>query len=102
MNVRLLGAAQVEVIDAADDYDQQSNGVGDRFLAAVDALVARLTTHPRLYGKVPRAPRGHEIRQARIPGFLYGSTYEVTATELIILSVTHARSVRQPWRRRFP
>lgn len=102
MKVRLLGAAQVEVIDAGDAYEQQSPGVGDQFLAAVDTLVARLTRHPRLYGRVSRAPRGHEIREARVPGFLFVAVYEVTATEVVILSVTHARSVRQPWRRRLP
>jgi plasmid stabilization system protein ParE len=102
VNVRLLAAAQIEVIDAADAYDQLSPGTGDRFLVAMDDLVARLTAHPRMYGCVSRAPSGHEIRRARIPGFLYTAVYEVTATEVIILSVTHARSVRQPWRRRLP
>ena len=102
MNVRLLAAAQIEVIDAADEYDQQSPGVGDRFLAAVDALVASLTAHPRMYGRVSRAPRNHEVRQAQVPGFLYVAVYQVTSTEVVILSVTHARSARQTWRRRLP
>jgi plasmid stabilization system protein ParE len=102
VNVRLLVAAQIDVLDAADEYDQQSPGAGDRFIAAVDDLVARLTTHPRMYGRVARAPRRHEIRQARVGGFLYIAVYLVTATEVVILSVAHARSVRKPWRSRLP
>jgi plasmid stabilization system protein ParE len=102
VNVRILGPAQAEVIDAADAYDQQSPGTGARFFQAVDDLVARLTTQPRMYGRVPRAPRGHAVRRALLPGFLYTAVYLVTATEVIILSVTHARSIRQPWRRRLP
>jgi plasmid stabilization system protein ParE len=102
VNVRLLAAAQIDVLDAADEYDQQSPGAGDRFITAVDDMVARLTTHPRMYGRIARAPRRHEIRQARIRGFLYVAVYLVTATEVVILSVTHARSARNPWRRRLP
>jgi hypothetical protein len=64
--------------------------------------VQSLATHPRIYGRVARAPRGREIRQTRVPRFHALITYEVTATEVIILSVTPARSTRQPWRRRLP
>jgi plasmid stabilization system protein ParE len=102
VNVRLLGAAQAEVIDAADAYDQRSPGVGARFFTAIDDLIARLTVHPRMYGRVARAPHGHDVREARVPGFLYVVVYEVTATEVLILSVTHARSRQNPWRRRLP
>jgi plasmid stabilization system protein ParE len=100
VNVRLLGAALAEAIEAADWYDQQTPGLGVRFPAALDTLVAILTTHPRVYGRVRRAPAGREVREAMIPGFLYTAVYEVTATELVILSVTHARSRRRPWRGR--
>lgn len=81
MNVRLLAAAQIEIIDTADVYEQQSAGGGARFLAAIDDLVADLTAHPRIYGRVARSPRGHEIRRARVPDFMYIVVYEVTATE---------------------
>ena len=102
MNVRLLAAARVDAIDLADAYNQRSAGLGGRFLAAVDALVATLTTHPRLYGRVPRSPAGREVRQTLVPGFLITAVYEVTSTEVLILSLTHARSTQQPWRRRLP
>jgi hypothetical protein len=42
------------------------------------------------------------VRVARVGRFLVLMTYEVAATEVIILSVTHARSARQTWRRRLP
>jgi len=43
VNVRILGVALVEAIDAADRYDQQTPGLGTRFLAALDVLVSNLT-----------------------------------------------------------
>jgi hypothetical protein len=92
----------VDATDWADWYNQQAPGLGDRFLAAVDALVATLTAHPRLYGRVPRGPAGREVRQALVPGFLIRAVYEVTPNEVLVVSLTHARSARQPWRQRLP
>jgi plasmid stabilization system protein ParE len=102
VNVRLLGVAQAEALDAADWYDRQTTGVSDRFLFALDTLVANLTAHPRMYGRVGYAPAGREVRRAQIPGFLFLVVYEIRATEVVILSITHARSVRQRWRGRLP
>jgi hypothetical protein len=102
VNVRLLGAAQIDALDVADAYNQQTVGVGDRFLAAVDALVATLTTLPRLYGRLPRSPAGREVRVALVPGFPIIAVYEVTPNEVLVVSFTHARSTRQTWRRRLP
>jgi plasmid stabilization system protein ParE len=102
MNVRLLGAAWSDAFDVAEWYDQQSSGTGDRFLAAIDQLVDDLARHPRLYGRVNRPPRGREIRQAPVPGFQYLATYEIIGNEVVVLSVTHGRSRRQPWRQRLP
>ena len=101
MNVQILGVAQAEVLDAADWYDQQTSGTGARFLTALDDLVAELTHHPRRFSRVSRPPLGRDIRRAQFRGFPFTAVYEVTA-EVLILSVTHARSVRQPWRRRLP
>jgi plasmid stabilization system protein ParE len=102
MNHRFLTEAFWDMIALADWYEDQTPGRGDQFTDATEAHAATLAAQPRLYGRVRRAPRGREIRQTLVPGFLVLMTYEVAATEITILSVTHARSVRQPWRRRLP
>jgi plasmid stabilization system protein ParE len=102
MNARLLGAARVDIIDAADWYERQTAGLGGRFFAAVDRAVERISRFPRVGGRVPRSPRGREVREVIVSGFPFLLTYEVTRNELIVLSVVHARSVRRPWRRRLP
>jgi plasmid stabilization system protein ParE len=88
-------------MEVADALDQQTPGMGDRFLAAIDTLVANITAHPRMYGRVRRAPAGREIREALVPTFQYVAVYEVT-DEAVILSVTHARRSRRQWRPRLP
>lgn len=100
MNVRLLGAAQADVLDAAEWYEQQSVGLGDRFFAAVDRTVERIGRFPRVGWRVQRSPRGRENREVVVSGFPFLLAYEVSSSELVVLSVTHGRSVRRPWRGR--
>jgi plasmid stabilization system protein ParE len=102
VKVRVLGIAQAEALEAADWYDLQTFGVGDRFLAALDKLVEILIAHPRMYGRVGHAPAGREVRRAKLPGFLFMAFYEIRAAAILILSITHARSISQSWRVRLP
>jgi plasmid stabilization system protein ParE len=102
VTARLIGPAWVDAIDLADWYDQQTPGVGAAVLKAVDDLVAALSTHPRLYGRLAGAPRGRELRQGVLSGFPIVFVYEVRLNEVIVVSLTHARSIRQTWRRRLP
>jgi plasmid stabilization system protein ParE len=100
VNVRLLGAAQADVIDAADWYERQSVGLGDRFFAAVDRTVERIGWSPRSGWRVQRAPRGREIRETVVSGFPFLLAYEITTNEIVVLSVTHGRRTLRPWRGR--
>jgi plasmid stabilization system protein ParE len=102
MNFRFAPGAQLDLFDLVDWYDAQHAGSGTRFAAAFQALIVQLLANPRAYGRVARAPRNREVREAPVPGFLVVVTYEVTTTEVIILAVTHARAARRPWRRRLP
>lgn len=100
MNPRSLPEATWDVIEIADWYDQRSAGLGTRFRSRLDALVARLCLHPRMYGRIRNAPRGRDVPVAMMNGFPFLVHYEVTPTEVVILSVTHARANRRTWRRR--
>ena len=100
MTVRLLAEAADDVAELADWYDQLRGGLGVRFRASIGRLVGTLGTHPRLFGRVRGAPRGRELRIATTHRFRAKVVYEVTATEIVILSIVHARSNRRPWRNR--
>jgi plasmid stabilization system protein ParE len=102
MNFRFAPGARGDLFDLADWYEAQTTGAGVRLAAAFDDTLRRVLVNPRMYGRVARAPRGHDVRVARVGRFLVLMTYEVAATEVIILSVTHARSARRTWRRRLP
>lgn len=102
MTSRLLPTAQLEALDAADWYDQRAAGLGAQFLTALDDLVRTLEQFPQLYPRAAGTPSRREIREAPITGFPWLVTYELTTGEVVVLSVTHGHSVRQPWRTRRP
>lgn len=90
-----------DIYTAAGWLDDLNAGAGDPFLDAVDRCAADLLQRPRQFQRVNRPPRGREVRYGLIPG---GSnfviTYEVTAAQIVVWSVGHAKQRSQPWRRR--
>jgi plasmid stabilization system protein ParE len=102
MNFRFAPGARFDLFDLVDWYEAKHTGSGTRFATAFDDTLNSILAQPQMYGRINRAPRGREVGVARVGQYLVLLTYEVTATEVIILSVTHARSNLNPWRRRLP
>ncbi len=102
MTYRFLAPARVEFDTAVDWYDAQQPGLGDDFITEVSAAVQRVVSNPRAYPAARRVPAGREVRIAPVHRFEYLISYEVTATEVIVVSVTHGKRGRQTWRGRLP
>lgn len=100
MTPRLTAGAHSDIADLASFFEARHPGDAARFTADFNALIGRLLARPRLYAPVYRPPRGREIREGMTTTFPVRVVYEVAPTAVVILSVTHARSKRQPWRRR--
>jgi plasmid stabilization system protein ParE len=100
MNPRLLPGAADDIAEIVDWLDQRPLRLGTRFRTALNTLANRLCQFPHSCPRVGRAPRGHEVRVARVRRFKYLVHYEVTATEVVILSVTHAHRRSAAWRQR--
>ena len=47
--VYFLSVAEAELLDAQDWYDERAVGLGDRFFAAVDALLPRIGDKPQQF-----------------------------------------------------
>jgi plasmid stabilization system protein ParE len=88
--VRLL--ARLQIAEAADWYDSQSIGAGDKFLHALDSRVEAICQNPYQYQSL----RG-ELRRATLRPFPYMVIYAVQGDEVVILRCIHGRRDPRQW-----
>lgn len=100
MNVRTPLDARLDAFDAADAYESKVPGLGRRFLAAVNDAVQKISFQPRGYSLAARTPAGREVRFRKVNRFSYVIYYEVTAADVVVLAIVHARRHQRVWRRR--
>ncbi len=102
MTYRFLDEARADLDDAAAWYESRQTGLGGDVIAEVYAAVARVVASPLAYPKVSGCPRGREVRVVIPYRFDFLVVYETTPAEVVIVSVTHARRARNPWKQRLP
>ncbi|MBI2300110.1 MAG: type II toxin-antitoxin system RelE/ParE family toxin [Armatimonadetes bacterium] len=95
MTIRLLAVAEVELEEAVDYYNSQSEGLGYEFAAEVRQTLARIAEHPEAWH--PLSPRTRRCRMRRFP---YGVVYQVRGPEILVAAVMHLRRAPDSWRRR--
>ena len=82
---RRLPPAVADITSAAEWYDDQQQGLGDEFVAEVDAVIKSLPDNPYLH-----AVRFADVRCARLKRFKkYGVYYFIWHDEVIVFSVFH-------------
>ena len=93
---RRLLPAVADIIAAAEWYDDQRAGLGDEFVAEVDAVVSSLAKVPLIH-----AVRFADVRCARLKRFRpYGVFFYLWQGEVIVFSVFHASRHPQVVQRR--
>jgi plasmid stabilization system protein ParE len=77
--------AENELLEARNWYESRSNGLGDRFVGAVDVLMDRIVANPLAF------PRVHgETRRAVLKRFPYAMYFRLEAEHIVMLSI-HGR-----------
>ena len=71
--LEIRGEADEEIFEAYSWYEQQSQGLGDRFIAALEAIFHKITNSPHHY-KVARSV----FRQASVRSFPFIVYFEIT------------------------
>jgi toxin ParE1/3/4 len=56
-------AARAEMIDAQDWYENESLGLGRRFLAAVEVVIERMSDNPRQFPVIYKSVRRALLRR---------------------------------------
>lgn len=99
MRVVIHSQATRDVIAAAAWYEQQSEGLGRDFVAAVDESLANVMRRPATWPLWPKV-KGAEIRRYLLKRFPYAIGYEIRPSEIFVIVVAHSKRRPQFWRRR--
>jgi toxin ParE1/3/4 len=93
--------AEVELTEAAEWYDEQRPGLGDRFLDEVEEVLDLLAEHPRVGPELDPRPGTDPLRQFSLKSFPYVVVYSAEP-ELAILAVAHMSRLPGYWADRLP
>lgn len=84
--VRVLPAAQAELLHEVEYYSNARAGTGIRFQAAVEAAIERALRHP-----LGGAPLHKETRSILVKGFPFSVIYRASETELLVVALAPHR-----------
>ncbi|HJS07400.1 MAG TPA: type II toxin-antitoxin system RelE/ParE family toxin [Pirellulales bacterium] len=100
MTLQLLDSARTELQQAVAHYNEQSDGLGDQFLLAVEELLAQIEKNPLRFGKMETLYRRTDVRRALVAGFPYYLPFQTIEEEILVVAVSHASRKPNYWRRR--
>ena len=95
MPIVVRPAAAADIEDAFSWYERQRPGLGDEFLAAVQATRDSIAAHPAIYPVIHR-----DTRRALVRRFPYGIFYRVYGEVVVVVACMHARRDPKRWRSR--
>lgn len=73
-------------------YEAQSEGLGERFLAAVDSAFDAIERYPEMFSRVHG-----EVRRAVLAKFPYAVFYRVEPKRAVVLTVLHTARDPKLW-----
>jgi plasmid stabilization system protein ParE len=89
--------AASELVDAGRWYEEQADGLGAEFIAAVDATIESISNWPHTGSPVEGITDGPEVRRAPVDGFPYSVAYAVTGEAIQVMAVAHDRRRPAYW-----
>ena len=92
MNVVFGDAAKIELAETFDWYEVQQNGLGKRFVLALDLTKKRISAFPEISSEITTG-----IRRAVIKGFPYGLIYSIRKETIEIIAVAHLHREPMYW-----
>ena len=84
--VRILPAAESELLHEVQYYSTARTGTGVRFQAAVEAAIERASRHP-----LGGAPSAKGTRSVLVKGFPFSIVYRISPAELLVVAIAPHR-----------
>jgi plasmid stabilization system protein ParE len=88
-------AAETDIADAVDWYEERSPGLGRRFLSDIQSLIDRIADNPLQYALVYR-----DARHALLRRFPYALIFRIEENEVRVLACYHTSRNPRRWRAR--
>lgn len=92
--------ARAELDAAAEYYEREYGGRGQRFYSAVEQAVGAASSSPLAGPLFPGLPEELEVRRRIVPGFPFLVAYREQTDELRVVAVIHTRRGPGYWRDR--
>ena len=92
--VRIDDEAESDLAGSAARYEREREGLGIRFVEAVEAALERIGSHPSIGGPAPGVPEAVGARHVVVAGFPFSLVYIDLGLELRVVAVAHAK--REP------
>jgi plasmid stabilization system protein ParE len=100
MRLRILEAAEEDLAEASNWYEEQNAGLGRRFLAAVGETLKRIRNIPEGFARLEGVPESEEIRRTQVKGFPYLIVFRLEASEVLVTAVGHTARGPRFWQSR--
>jgi plasmid stabilization system protein ParE len=87
--------AEADITDAAIWYHNRQAGLGEEFLAEVQAAIERAAANPRHHRRLRRRP---EVRRVATPRFPFQIFFIVRPDNIVVFRVLHAARHDREWK----
>ena len=95
MQLLVRPAAAADIEETYLWYQRQRVGLGEEFLAAVDAILCDISAHPKTHPVIHR-----ETRRALLRRFPYAIFYRLYGETIIVVACMHGRRDPKRWKGR--
>ena len=95
--LRIRLAAEADVAEAAQWYDQRQVGLGEKFVREVDRAIARVVENPLAF---PVILRRHEVRRALTERFPFRIFFSLKNEAVVVHAVLHGHRDDRHWKDR--
>jgi len=100
MRLRILEAAEEDLAEASNWYEDQKDGLGRRFLAAVRGTLELVRNNPKGFASLEGVAEADEIRRTQVKGFPYLIVFRIEASEVLVTAVGHTARGPRYWQSR--
>jgi plasmid stabilization system protein ParE len=91
VRIRVVSAAEDELVEGALWYESQREGLGEQFVDEYQNAVLRIISGPAGYARLETTRSRRNLRRCFLKRFPYYVAYELLTDEIVILAVAHTK-----------